>query len=81
MLSMSASKSRMQRLDSHIKSSLAHLQGKQDKKYLFVKVHNSFVDIKDENCQRLLDMLREEFDSKAEFRYFKETRELLAENY
>lgn len=72
-LSMSASKSRM-RLDSHIKSSLAHLQGKQDKKYLFIKVHNSFVDRQNATCQRLLDLLREEFDTKADFRYFKDTK-------
>jgi hypothetical protein len=35
------------RLDSHIKSSLAHLQGKQDKHYLFLKVHNAFADHRD----------------------------------
>jgi hypothetical protein len=81
LLSLSASKSNIQKLDSHIKSSLAHLQGKQNKKYLYVKIHNSFIDLKDETCNRLLEMLREQFDSKAEIRYFKETKELLADNY
>jgi hypothetical protein len=78
MPSMSASRSR---LDSHIKSSLAHLQGKQDKRYLFLKVHNSFADLQDANCRRLIELLREEFDAKAEIRYFKETKELLADTY
>lgn len=78
MLSLSASRSR---LDSHIKSSLAHLQGKQDKRYLFLKVHNSFADGRDQNCLKLIELLREEFENKAEIRYFKDTKELLADNY
>jgi hypothetical protein len=75
---MAASRSR---LDSHIKSSLAHLQGRADKKYLFLKVHNSFADQRDPHCTRLVEMLREEFEAKAEIKYFKETRELLADKY
>jgi len=58
MLSMSQSKVSMQKLDSHIKSNLQYLQGKKDKKYVYVKVHNSFNDIKEQNCANLIAMLR-----------------------
>ena len=43
---LSRSKSRLQsniqRIDSHIKSTLPFLQGKTDKKYIFMKIDNFF---------------------------------------
>ena len=82
LLSLSASRvSNIQRLDSHVKSTLPHLQGKQDKKYIFVKIHNSFKDLKDQNCIKLTEMLHEQFENRIDIQYFKETRELLSESY
>ena len=48
MLSRSQSRlqSSMHKIHSHINSSLPHLQGKADKKYIYLKIHNFFNDNK-----------------------------------
>ena len=49
---LSRSQSRLQsslhKIDSHIRSTLPHLQGKSDKKYIYVYFHNFF---RDQNIQ------------------------------
>lgn len=81
LLSLSASKSNIQKLDSHIKSTLANLHGKNNKIYVYIKIHNSFKDNKDENSSRFIEMLKEQFADKAEIMHFNETKELLKANY
>jgi len=44
--SLSPSKFAHQRVDSHIKSVLPNLQGKNDSKFINVYIHNSFIDQK-----------------------------------
>jgi len=51
--SQSRLQSSIQRIDSHIKSTLPFLQGKNDKKYIFMKIHNFFEDNKFESVREL----------------------------
>ena len=80
-LSISVSRSNIQKLDSHIKSTLPFLHGKEHKKYIYVKIHNSFRDNNEQNSLRLIEILEEQFESKIEIKHFIETKELLNDKY
>ena len=60
---------------------MANLHGKNNKIYVYIKIHNSFKDNKDENSSRFIEMLKEQFADKAEIMHFNETKELLKANY
>lgn len=53
--------SSIQKINSHIQSTLPHLQGKADKKYIYMKIHNFFEDSKIESFRELKDLLRDQF--------------------
>lgn len=83
MLSRSNSRlqSSIQKIDSHMRSNLPFLQGKGNKKYIFFKYHKFFEENKIEGFQELLNLLMEQFEDKIEFKPFKETNEILKDNY
>ena len=67
MLSKSHSRlqSSIQKIDSHIKSTLPHLQGKEDKKYVHIKIHQFLEDNRVEGLAELKSLLTEQFDDKV----------------
>jgi GH25 family lysozyme M1 (1,4-beta-N-acetylmuramidase) len=83
MLSRSQSRmqSSIQKIDSHVRSTLPYLQGKGDKKYIYMKIHNFFDDNKIEGYKELSQLLREQFEDKIDIKLFKDTKELLKDNY
>jgi hypothetical protein len=59
---LSRSQSRLQssvhKIASHVKSTLPHLQGKADKKYIYLYLHNFFKDSRIPGHSELTELLR-----------------------